>query len=161
MRQYRVLAVLLLAGACRTAETLPATLLKPDSVRIQQDIAWLADDRLEGRATGLAGNDSAAAWLARRHALLGLRPLGDAGGYLQRFTAQHPSWVIEGCYADLLAAVLPDSTEAIFLNPGVEACVQHCRQRPWEPHKYSSPAAQDKNLELLLVWVRAYETRQD
>ncbi len=88
MRQYRIFAVLLLAAACRTAETLPAAALKPDSVRIQQDIAWLADDRLEGRATGLAGNDSAAAWLARRHALLGSRPLGDAGGYLQRFIAR-------------------------------------------------------------------------
>ena len=88
MRQPRVLAALLVAAACRTAETLPAAAVKPDSVRIKQDIAWLADDRLEGRATGLAGNDSAAAWLARRHALLGLRPLGDAGGYLQRFTAR-------------------------------------------------------------------------
>ncbi|HET7186649.1 MAG TPA: M28 family peptidase [Gemmatimonadaceae bacterium] len=88
MRQSRVLAALLLAAACRTAETLPAAVARPDSLRIQQDIAWLADDRLEGRATGLAGNDSAAAWLARRHALLGLRPLGDAGGYLQRFTAR-------------------------------------------------------------------------
>ena len=88
MLQYRVLVVLLLAAACRTAAPLPAAVIQPDSLRIQQDIAWLADDRLEGRATGLAGNDSAAAWLARRHALLGLRPLGDAGGYLQRFTAR-------------------------------------------------------------------------
>jgi adenylate kinase family enzyme len=89
------------------------------------------------------------------------RPLDESVREIRRFTAQHPSWVIEGCYSDLLAAVLPDSTEAIFLNPGVEACVQNCRQRPWEPHKYPSPAAQDQNLDLLLAWVRAYETRQD
>lgn len=89
------------------------------------------------------------------------RPLEESVREIRRFTAQHPSWVIEGCYSDLLAAVLPESTEAIFLNPGVEACVQNCRQRPWEPHKYSSPAAQDENLELLLAWVRAYETRDD
>ena len=39
-----------------------------DADRIRSDIAYLADDRLEGRGTGTAGNDSAAAWLARRHA---------------------------------------------------------------------------------------------
>ena len=43
--------------------------------RIRSDIAYLADDRLEGRGTGTGGNDSAASWLARRHASLGLRPL--------------------------------------------------------------------------------------
>ena len=89
------------------------------------------------------------------------RPLGESVREIRGFTARHPAWVIEGCYSDLLAAVLPESTEAIFLNPGVEACIRNCRQRPWEPHKYSSPAAQDKNLDLLLAWVRAYETRQD
>lgn len=90
------------------------------------------------------------------------RPLDESVREIRRFTAQHPSWwVIEGCYSDLLAAVLPDSTEAIFLNPGVEACLENCRRRPWEPHKYSSPAAQDENLELLLAWVRAYEIRED
>ncbi|NUR35099.1 MAG: M28 family peptidase, partial [Gemmatimonadaceae bacterium] len=55
---------------------------------ILHDIAWLADDRVEGRGTGTAGNDSAAAWLARRHAALGVRPLGDRAGYVQVFTAR-------------------------------------------------------------------------
>jgi hypothetical protein len=80
-------ALPLLAGACRTAEPFPAADATPDAGRILRDVAWLADDRLEGRGTGTAGNDSAAAWLARRHAALGLRPLGD-GGYLQRFVAR-------------------------------------------------------------------------
>jgi len=43
--------------------------------RIRSDIAYLADDRLDGRGTGTAGNDSAATWLARRNASIGLRPL--------------------------------------------------------------------------------------
>jgi hypothetical protein len=59
----------------------------PDSARLRDDIAWLADDRREGRGTGTAGNDSAAAWLARRHATLGLSPLGANGGFLQPFVA--------------------------------------------------------------------------
>ncbi|MES2179449.1 MAG: M28 family peptidase [Gemmatimonadota bacterium] len=49
---------------------------EPDAKRIQRDVAYLADDRLEGRAAGTAGNDSAAAYIARRFGSLGLRPVG-------------------------------------------------------------------------------------
>jgi aminopeptidase YwaD len=72
-----VIALLALATACRTTERAPAAVaaLGPDAQRIQRDIAFLADDRLEGRETGTPGNDSAAAYLAQRYAALGLRPL--------------------------------------------------------------------------------------
>jgi hypothetical protein len=43
--------------------------------RLRRDIAHLADDRLEGRFTGTAGNDSAAAYVARRFASLRLTPV--------------------------------------------------------------------------------------
>lgn len=62
-------------AACRTSEPRPVSGPVPDSGRIRRDIAYLADDRLEGRGTGTAGNDSAAAWLTRRHVALGLEPL--------------------------------------------------------------------------------------
>ncbi|MFL5608263.1 MAG: M28 family peptidase [Gemmatimonadaceae bacterium] len=65
----------LLLGACRTAEPVPMHAASPDAAQIHRDIAYLADDRLAGRATGSAGNDSAAAYLARRLSALGLRPL--------------------------------------------------------------------------------------
>ena len=65
----------LLLGACRTAEPLAVSVASPDADQIHRDIAYLADDRLEGRGTGTAGNDSAAAYLARRLSALGLRPL--------------------------------------------------------------------------------------
>jgi aminopeptidase YwaD len=95
-----LLASVLLA-ACRTVERGAAS-ARPEAERIQRDIAYLADDRLEGRATGTAGNDSAAAWLARRHRALGLASIvpetaPDACAdvararcltYLQRFTAR-------------------------------------------------------------------------
>jgi adenylate kinase family enzyme len=80
---------------------------------------------------------------------------------IARFTAHNADWVIEGCYSDLLERVAPVCTEMIFLNPGVQACIKNCRARPWEPHKYSSKAAQDENLNLLIDWVRAYATRDD
>ena len=77
------------------------------------------------------------------------------------FIAANPSWVIEGCYAGLLRVAAPHCSELIFLNPGIEACVANCRARPWEPHKYASAEAQDANLQMLLAWVREYETRGD
>jgi len=92
-----LLAVLAaLSGACRTAEPVPAPVATPDADRIQRDIAWLADDRLAGRGTGTAGNDSAAAWLARRHAALGLRPVLADGGYRQPFVARSAQMVHSG-----------------------------------------------------------------
>jgi hypothetical protein len=77
----------LLAAGCPVIDPAPGPPSAPEAGRLYSDIAYLADDRLEGRATGTAGNDSAAAWLARRHAALGLRPLG-TDSYLQRFTAR-------------------------------------------------------------------------
>lgn len=80
---------------------------------------------------------------------------------INRFLDAHPSCVVEGCYADLLGAALPRCTTLLFLNPGLEACLANARARPWEPHKYPSKAAQDANLEMLLGWIREYETRAD
>lgn len=76
-------------------------------------------------------------------------------------TPAAPGWVIEGCYGDVVAAAAKHCTELRFLNPGVEACIAHCRQRPWEPHKFRTREAQDAMLAALITWVRAYETRTD
>jgi Peptidase family M28/PDZ domain len=51
--------------------------------RLLDDIKALTDDRLQGRATGSAGADSAAAYLARRFSEVGLQPA--AGGWFQSF----------------------------------------------------------------------------
>ncbi|HUQ34541.1 MAG TPA: AAA family ATPase [Pyrinomonadaceae bacterium] len=80
---------------------------------------------------------------------------------LLRFIEKRDAWVIEGCYSNLLREAARYCTELIFLNPGVEACVKNCEARPWEPHKYPTPEAQDKNLSMLVEWVRDYETRDD
>jgi hypothetical protein len=96
-----LLSAFLLSG-CRSMER-SAEAPRAAAERIRSDIAYLADDRLEGRATGTAGNDSAASWLARRYTSLGLRPIvldtsiagcsaGSANArcrtFLQRFTAR-------------------------------------------------------------------------
>ena len=89
------------------------------------------------------------------------KPLLDSAKSIKKFTDNNNSWVIEGCYADLLSLVVSQSTEVIFLNPGVETCLDNCRNRPWEPHKYSSSEAQNNNLDMLLNWVKQYEQRED
>ena len=88
-------------------------------------------------------------------------PLAESHEAIQDFHSAHPSWVMEGSYASLAEIAAPLCTEFWFLNPGVDACLAHCRQRPWEPEKYDSPEAQDERLAFLLNWVRSYDTRED
>ena len=123
-----------------------------------------------------SGKTTLAQWLARRDdaAVLDLdtvawlpgdeplrRPLEASAAELQGFCQRHPHWVIEGCYAGLIAMVLQYRPTLIFLNPGTEACEAHCRARPWEAHKYDSREAQDARLDALLDWVRGYAQRDD
>ena len=75
---------------------------------------------------------------------------------LAQFCRESDDWVIDGCYGDLVEAVLPHGPLLIFLEPGQDVCVANCRARPWEPHKYRTKKAQDEHLEHLLGWVRSY-----
>src|SRR5882672_9011657 len=122
----------LLLGACRTAEPVPVGVAAPDAEQIHRDIAYLADDRLEGRGTGTAGNDSAAAYLARRLSALGLRPLvidttrSDCRGaampawcriFVQRFTARSAEMAhagrAEGVPTQNVVALVPGRDPAL------------------------------------------------
>jgi adenylate kinase family enzyme len=87
------------------------------------------------------------------------RPADAAAGDVMAFCSAHESWVVEGCYATLVRQTLEDSPILLFMNPGVDACVANCRNRPWEPHKYESQEVQNKHLEFLLTWVREYYSR--
>lgn len=103
-----------------------------DANHLYRDIAYLADDRLEGRSAGTTGNDSAAAYIAHRHASLGLRALAidtarsecrvapvpsNCRTYLQRFLARgtevahagHP----EGVRTQNVVAMVPGSDPAL------------------------------------------------
>src|SRR5580765_4858896 len=57
----------------------PAPAANPDTGSVMRDVRYLASDALEGRGTGTAGNDSAAAYIARRFAKLGLTPAFASG----------------------------------------------------------------------------------
>lgn len=89
------------------------------------------------------------------------RPAADIVNSLSAFISAHESWVIEGCYGELVKEALRHCTELIFLNPGREVCLANNMQRPWEPHKYASPSQQEAMLANLQAWVASYYVRED
>jgi len=76
-------ALLSALAAALPGATLAATPPQPDPHRLQAHLRFLADPLLEGREAGTRGFDLAAAYVASQFAQLGLKPLGDAGGYAQ------------------------------------------------------------------------------
>lgn len=123
-----------------------------------------------------SGKSTIAARLSREHGLAHLdldslawlpvqppqrMPLDESTRLMREFTSRNESWVVEGCYTDLLEVLAPQATEILFLKLSVEQCLENARNRPWEPHKYESREAQDANLEMLLAWITQYESRDD
>jgi len=89
------------------------------------------------------------------------KPLTMSAETITRFTLNNQEWVIEGCYSDLLNLLINDADKLIFLNPGVETCIENCKNRPWEPHKYDTSEEQNNNLDMLINWVQEYPFRND
>lgn len=123
-----------------------------------------------------SGKSHRAKALAARHGLIHLdldtivwepgqiavpRPPERVHSDLLAFVNGSAAWVAEGCYGDLVEAALPYCSELVFMNPGLDVCLENNRQRPWEPHKYASMEAQQSKLVFLLEWVAGYYTRDD
>ena len=89
------------------------------------------------------------------------KPLVESMLAIELFIQQHESWVIEGCYSDLLTIAQLASTEILFMNLCIDDCIVNAENRPWESHKYDSKAAQDANLAMLIEWISQYELRDD
>ena len=90
------------------------------------------------------------------------RDPAEAAALVRDFCTRHAAqgWVMEGCYATLIDHALAFSPVLVWLDPGTDVCVAHCQARPWEPHKYPSKEAQDRNLAMLIEWVRGHDTRE-
>jgi len=92
-RNLPLLLALACLGACKP-DTAPSASRAPaaaapaaasaEAKRIEADVRYLADDKLEGRDTGTPGFDLAAEYVARRYAEMGLKPAGDDGSFFQR-----------------------------------------------------------------------------
>lgn len=89
------------------------------------------------------------------------KPLKESSVEISAFIDSNDGWVIEGCYSDLLEIALSFSNEIIFMNLPIESCIANAQNRPWEPHKYESKEAQDKNLDMLISWISKYSERTD
>jgi adenylate kinase family enzyme len=87
--------------------------------------------------------------------------ISESTSLINDFLNTHTEWVIEGCYTDLLELVTVKADEVIFLNLPISACIKNAKNRPWEPHKYESKEAQDKNLDMLMDWISKYDSRSD
>ena len=57
---------------------------KIDPQRIREHVRFLSHDLLEGRGTGQRGGDIAAEYMATQFALMGLKPAGENGTYMQK-----------------------------------------------------------------------------
>ena len=68
-------------------------------------------------------------------------PIAESRAVIERFMQDNESWVIEGCYTDLLEVAVPAANEMIYLNLPIHQCIENARNREWEPHKYSSKAS--------------------
>jgi adenylate kinase family enzyme len=113
---------------------------------------WLA-----GRAAAALLDLDTVAWERDQAAVP--RSEESARADVHAFCAVARSWVVEGCYANLIRVALDFGPHLIFLNPGRERCMANCQSRPWEPHKYASKQQQDERLSFLLSWVEEYYTR--
>ncbi|MCX7548789.1 M28 family peptidase [Xanthomarina sp. F1114] len=77
--KYSIIIIfLLLLNSCKKETSIP-------EISIQEDVAFLADDALEGRQTGTVGEQKAAKYIAKRFEDLGLQAKG-TDGYFQTFT---------------------------------------------------------------------------
>ena len=129
----RHIAVLLLcvAASCRPGSIDPV-LLTPDTAALLRDVTHLASDSLEGRGTGTAGFDSAAAYVVTRWRSLDLVPVAvrDAAAcstgsaptacdttFEQRFVARSIAAAHAGANPELttrnVVALLPGSDPAL------------------------------------------------
>jgi hypothetical protein len=73
------------------------------------------------------------------------RDAAAASSDVARFCDSNQHWIVEGCYAGLAQVALLHTPALLFLDPGLEMCLENCRDRPWERHKYptqQSPRAQ-------------------
>jgi adenylate kinase family enzyme len=89
------------------------------------------------------------------------RPADVVQAEVEKFCATHDSWVVEGCYGELVKLTLKWKPEMIFMNPGEAVCVHNNQNRPWEPHKFASKADQDKKMAFIARWISDYYKRKD
>jgi Zn-dependent M28 family amino/carboxypeptidase len=84
LKKFSAVAALLVTSLVAVAQQQAS--LEPSAARLQQDVTYLASDKLDGRRTGTAGANDAARYIANEFSRLGLRPADrNSKRYLQQF----------------------------------------------------------------------------
>ena len=84
----RIFWLLLLVSTIATAQKKKKAQLKADNLvvnSLKSHIGYLADDKLEGRRTGTAGEKLAYEYISKKFEEAGLQPKGENGTYIQSF----------------------------------------------------------------------------
>ena len=89
------------------------------------------------------------------------RPRSETLAELAEFAESTSAWIIEGCYGDLIEAVLPHCTQLLFMNPGTETCVENCHKRGSRLPEGATDKERTDEIDQLIAWVRQYDSRTD
>lgn len=111
MRSITFAAALLSLVPLAVADEMP----EADAAAIRAHMAFLADDLLEGRATGTRGYDIAALYVATQMELMGLKPKGVNGGWLQPLSFVEATSVVPQA-----TAVITRDGESVALEPATD-----------------------------------------
>lgn len=139
-KSIRALFVLLLTALLSVSSLAqqPST-TTPSVNRLQQIIAYLASDALEGRRTGTAGANDAAHYIAGEFSLLGLRP------GMQMTGAGRTRGEIRARYLQpfpYVSSVELGSNNLLFVNPGrADDAAQFMVGQDWMPLGFSTNAS--------------------
>ncbi|MFC6635349.1 hypothetical protein [Microbulbifer taiwanensis] len=108
-----------------------------------KDIAWLSLDELywDNKANG--------------------KYLVDSLSALYEFAEWNENWVIEGCQCDLVQAAMGFCEELRFMNPGCEACVSRCINKPRNNKHRDETSKEETPLDRIIASVGQYEYRRD
>src|ERR1700683_3716170 len=68
------------------ATSLSAQMTEISGDRIRAHVEFLSSDLLEGRGVGARGGELASEYMATQFALIGAKPVGDAGTYFQQIS---------------------------------------------------------------------------
>lgn len=88
LKKSLALSFLVLFLACSSTKW---SATAPDADQMLSDVAFLADDKLEGRTFGSEGETKAGEYIAARFKKLGLKPMGDNGTWYQSLTVKNPN----------------------------------------------------------------------
>ena len=102
--RFALCGLLLLATAAHAQSPVPPEVLRAadriEAAQLARDLAYLSSDALRGRNTPSPGFDTAAAYIARRLAAAGLKPLGDDGTYFQHYELREERVDTAGAYLE-------------------------------------------------------------